>query len=148
VLYRPTLFLRPSGSTGHQLAYYGETGTKRHVCKVKNLILCNFYRKNCYFRRYFVVVDEREIPGDIKQEMLFDKITAERRGIPYYVAAAFDKRTLTETSGRQFLIGDGDVHGGFLNYPLVKGKKYNWAFVTNWDINGQPVFGYYRGGSY
>uniref|UniRef100_A0A915K3H8 Fibronectin type-III domain-containing protein n=1 Tax=Romanomermis culicivorax TaxID=13658 RepID=A0A915K3H8_ROMCU len=98
-----------------------------------------------YVNRYFVIVDERETPGAIDERSLFDKVTAKRRGIPYYIAAALDRRTLYQHDGQTFIIGDGQVHGGYLNYPLVKGKKYNWAFMTSWDIEGKPLYGFYRG---
>uniref|UniRef100_A0A1I7XS60 Fibronectin type-III domain-containing protein n=1 Tax=Heterorhabditis bacteriophora TaxID=37862 RepID=A0A1I7XS60_HETBA len=43
-------------------------------------------------------------------------------------------------------IGDGSVIGGYLNYPLVKGKKYNYEVYTVWNISGAPVYGRLRGG--
>ncbi|KRY42983.1 Phosphatidylinositol phosphatase PTPRQ, partial [Trichinella spiralis] len=95
-----------------------------------------------YVQRYFVVVDERDPSGPINETMLTDKLTARKMGIPYYVAGSFDRNTLT--AEREFVIGNGEVHGGYLNYPLIKGKKYNWAFVTMWMVDGKPVVGMYR----
>ncbi|CDW52276.1 protein sidekick [Trichuris trichiura] len=95
-----------------------------------------------YVQRYFVVVDEREQGGFINESLLTDKLTARRRGLPYYATASFDRHTLT--AEKEFVIGNGEVHGGYLNYPLVKGKKYNWAFLTIWMVDGKPVIGMYR----
>jgi hypothetical protein len=74
--------------------------------------------------RYYVVVDERDPPGDTNWTLLTDKVTAHRLRIPYYVAGSFSTETLvTPTHVR---IGDGQVIGGYLNYPLQKGKTYNY----------------------
>lgn len=45
----------------------------------------------------------------------------------------------------QVRIGDGTVIGGYLNYPLVKGKKYNYEVYTVWNVTGVPVVGRSRG---
>lgn len=91
------------------------------------------------------MVDERDPPGPIDETQIFDKVTAKRKGLPYYITGALDRRTLNNPDGENFPIGDGRVVGGFLNYPLQKGKKYNWAFLTVWDVDGKPVIGFYRG---
>lgn len=57
--------------------------------------------------RYWVIVDRRETPGPINETELTDKVTADKLGIPYYVAGSFDRHTLK--SERQFPIGDGEV---------------------------------------
>lgn len=101
------------------------------------------YRK-VHFRRYYVVVDEREPPGDTNWTQLTDKVTASRLKIPYYVAGSFSTETLTEPT--TFPIGDGTVVGGYLNYPLTKGKTYNYEIYTKWMMHGnQPVISRLRG---
>uniref|UniRef100_A0A914BWZ1 Fibronectin type-III domain-containing protein n=1 Tax=Acrobeloides nanus TaxID=290746 RepID=A0A914BWZ1_9BILA len=88
--------------------------------------------------RYYVVVDERDPPGDTNWTKLTDKVTANRLQIPYYVAASFNTETLTNKTTVH--LGDGTVIGGYLNYPLIKGKKYNYEIYTKWMLNeGQPV---------
>ncbi|CAD5222389.1 unnamed protein product [Bursaphelenchus xylophilus] len=88
--------------------------------------------------RYYVVVDQREPAGDTNWTMLTDKVTADRLKIPYYVAASFSTETLTAPTTVK--IGDGKVYGGYINYPLVKGKTYNYEIYTKWSMNdGQPV---------
>ncbi|ETN71312.1 fibronectin type III domain protein [Necator americanus] len=89
--------------------------------------------------RYYVVVDERDPPGESNWTELTDKVTANKLKIPYYVAASYDINTLTEP--RKVRIGDGTVIGGYLNYPLVKGKKYNYEVYTVWNVTGVPVVG-------
>lgn len=79
-------------------------------------------------------MDERDPPGEINETLLFDKVTAKSRNLPYYISGAFDKYTLTDEM--EFPIGDGKVYGGYINYPLTKGKKYNWAFATIWMVDG------------
>ncbi|VDL76883.1 unnamed protein product [Nippostrongylus brasiliensis] len=90
-------------------------------------------------RRYYVVVDERDPPGESNWTELTDKVTANKLKIPYYVAASYDINTLTEP--KKVRIGDGTVIGGYLNYPLVKGKKYNYEVYTVWNVTGVPVVG-------
>ncbi|TKR65207.1 hypothetical protein L596_025641 [Steinernema carpocapsae] len=94
--------------------------------------------------RYYVVVDEREPAGDTNWTYLTDKVTAHRHQIPYYVAASFSTETLTEP--KKIRLGDGTVIGGYLNYPLEKGKKYNYEIYTVWSVNGAPVVGRLREG--
>uniref|UniRef100_A0A158P9A7 Fibronectin type III domain protein n=1 Tax=Angiostrongylus cantonensis TaxID=6313 RepID=A0A158P9A7_ANGCA len=96
--------------------------------------------------RYYVVVDDRDPPGDTNWTELTDKVTANKLKIPYYVAASFDINTLTEP--RKVRIGDGTVIGGYLNYPLVKGKKYNYEVYTVWNVTGNPVVGRSRASPY
>uniref|UniRef100_A0A915Q6K3 Fibronectin type-III domain-containing protein n=1 Tax=Setaria digitata TaxID=48799 RepID=A0A915Q6K3_9BILA len=87
--------------------------------------------------RYYVVVDEREPAGSTNWTELTDKVTANRMKIPYYVAASFNADTLP--GPRKVRIGDGTVLGGYLNYPLVKGKKYNYEIYSVWELNGKPA---------
>uniref|UniRef100_A0A914E274 Fibronectin type-III domain-containing protein n=1 Tax=Acrobeloides nanus TaxID=290746 RepID=A0A914E274_9BILA len=94
--------------------------------------------------RYYVVVDKRDPPGDANWTELTDKITASKLNIQHYVAASFNMETLTKTS--KVKLGDGTVIGGYLNYPLVKDKKYNYEIYTKWMLNeGQPVIARLRG---
>ncbi|CAJ0941669.1 unnamed protein product, partial [Mesorhabditis belari] len=92
--------------------------------------------------RYYVVVDERDPPGDTNWTELTDKVTAHRKKLPYYVAASFNLETLPEP--RKVRLGDGTVIGGYLNYPLTKGKKYNYEIYTLWNITGAPLVGRLR----
>jgi hypothetical protein len=78
--------------------------------------------------------------------MLTDKVTAKALKIPYYVGGSFNRDTLPEP--RKFVLGDGKVYGGYLNYPLPVGKPVNWEFVTVWEIDGKPVVGHWRGKVY
>lgn len=95
-------------------------------------------------RRYYVVVDERDPPGDTNWTHLTDKVTANRLKIPYYVAASYNTETLT--SPTNIRIGDGTVIGGYLNYPLVKGKTYNYEIYEKWLLaDNQPVVARIRG---
>ncbi|KIH68491.1 hypothetical protein ANCDUO_01165 [Ancylostoma duodenale] len=50
-----------------------------------------------------------------------------------------------EGDANKVRIGDGTVIGGYLNYPLVKGKKYNYEVYTVWNVTGVPVVGRSRG---
>uniref|UniRef100_A0AC35GLZ5 Uncharacterized protein n=1 Tax=Panagrolaimus sp. PS1159 TaxID=55785 RepID=A0AC35GLZ5_9BILA len=88
--------------------------------------------------RYYVVVDTRDPPGDTNWTELTDKVTANKRKTPYYVAGSYSIKTLTKPM--KVRLGDGTVIGGYLNYPLVKGNKYNYEVNTVWRLNGeQPV---------
>ncbi|MCP9258787.1 hypothetical protein DINM_001788 [Dirofilaria immitis] len=87
--------------------------------------------------RYYVVVDEREPAGSTNWTELTDKITANKMKIPYYVAASFNADTLP--GPRKVRIGDGSVIGGYLNYPLIKGKKYNYEIYSVWELDGKPA---------
>ncbi|GMS87185.1 hypothetical protein PENTCL1PPCAC_9360, partial [Pristionchus entomophagus] len=90
-------------------------------------------------QRYYVMVDEREVAGESNWTLLTDKVTAHKLGIPYYVAASYNAETLPEAT--KVKIGDGQVIGGYLNYPLTKDKKHNYAVYTLWNITGDPVVG-------
>lgn len=73
-----------------------------------------------------------------------DKVTANRKGIPYYVSASFNTETMM--SPTKIKLGDGTVIGGYLNYPLVKGKTYNYEIYTKWMLHdNQPVIASLRG---
>ncbi|CAG9530835.1 unnamed protein product [Cercopithifilaria johnstoni] len=87
--------------------------------------------------RYYVVVDEREPAGSTNWTELTDKVTANKMNIPYYVAASYNADTLSEPG--KVSIGDGSVIGGYLNYPLVKGKKYNYEIYSVWELDGKPA---------
>lgn len=97
-----------------------------------------------HFSRYYVVVDERDPPSDTNWTQLTDKVTAKRLGIPYYVAASYSVETLTEPTTVR--LGNGSVIGGYLNYPLEKGKAYNYEIYTKWMLSdNQPVIARLRG---
>lgn len=84
------------------------------------------------------MVDEQDPAGDTNFTQLTDKVTANRRKIPYYVAGSYNRETLTEPI--TIKLGEGKVIGGYLNYPLIKGKTYNYEVYTHWNMsNGQPV---------
>ncbi|RCN43891.1 hypothetical protein ANCCAN_10092 [Ancylostoma caninum] len=53
--------------------------------------------------RYYVVVDERDPPGESNWTELTDKVTANKLKIPYYVAASYDINTLTEPRKVNFI---------------------------------------------
>lgn len=91
-----------------------------------------------------MVVDERDPPGDTNWTQLTDKVTANRKRIPYYVAGSYNTETLTAPT--RVRIGDGQVIGGYLNYPLVKGKTYNYEIYEKWLLHdNQPVVARIRG---
>jgi hypothetical protein len=37
------------------------------------------------------------------------------------------------------------VIGGYLNYPLEKGRDYTYPFMTTWCVANTPVVGWWRG---
>uniref|UniRef100_A0AC35UE32 Protein-tyrosine-phosphatase n=1 Tax=Rhabditophanes sp. KR3021 TaxID=114890 RepID=A0AC35UE32_9BILA len=77
--------------------------------------------------RYYVVVDERDPPGDTNWTRLTDKVTSNKHKISYYVAASFDSNTLTEST--KVKLGDGSVIGG----------KYRSRKSHEMYTNGQAV---------
>lgn len=83
------------------------------------------------------MVDEREPAGNTNWTELTDKVTATKQKLPYYVAASFTADTLP--APRKVRIGDASVIGGYLNYPLVKGKKYNYEIYSVWELDGKPA---------
>ena len=64
------------------------------------------------------------MPNLISETYPSPQVSAHKLNIPYYVAASYNKETLPEP--QKVKIGDGQVIGGYLNYPLEKGKKYNY----------------------
>uniref|UniRef100_A0A914VX13 Receptor-type tyrosine-protein phosphatase U-like Fn3 domain-containing protein n=1 Tax=Plectus sambesii TaxID=2011161 RepID=A0A914VX13_9BILA len=78
--------------------------------------------------RYFIVVDMRLNPVDFETADLEDKMTATAKNMPYYITAALVPSTVKD--GQTFSIGDGRVHGGYLNYPLKKEDEFTWKLVA------------------
>ncbi|CAI4231341.1 unnamed protein product [Auanema sp. JU1783] len=67
--------------------------------------------------RYLVVVDSRQSDySSIDIAKLADKATADIDNIPYYVAGSISPDDVENNI--PFRLGDGLVHGGYLNYPL------------------------------
>lgn len=66
-------------------------------------------------------------PVDFETEDLEDKMTATAKNMPYYITAALNP--VDVQVGQLFSIGDGRVHGGYLNYPLKMEDEITWKLV-------------------
>ncbi|VDN54747.1 unnamed protein product, partial [Dracunculus medinensis] len=80
--------------------------------------------------KYLVVIDRRvegDIIGAVDISRLSDKVTSDHENIPYYITAALIPEYFNYKI--PFRIGDGQVYGGYLNYPLDKGLNPRWFLI-------------------
>ncbi|KAK8776983.1 hypothetical protein V5799_029672 [Amblyomma americanum] len=87
---------------------------------------------------YLLVVKKaHEVVAPIR---LLNFSSAEDTGLGYYVAARF---TPDEVGSRlRFVVGAGDVVGGFENPPLEAGAPYSFGFVAESNFLGDAIYGY------
>ncbi|KAK8776982.1 hypothetical protein V5799_029673, partial [Amblyomma americanum] len=87
---------------------------------------------------YLLVVKKvHEVEAPIR---LLNFSSAEDTGLGYYVAARF---TPDEIGSRlRFVVGTGDVVGGFENPPLEAGAPYSFGLVAESNFLGDAIYGY------
>lgn len=88
---------------------------------------------------YYVLVARKadNVPMGLR---LLNSTDAEAAGLGYYVTARF---AVNEITGRQhFIVGTGDVVGGFINVPLQTGTLYKFGWVAETRLLGESSFDY------
>ncbi|KAH7935692.1 hypothetical protein HPB52_012350 [Rhipicephalus sanguineus] len=87
---------------------------------------------------YLVVLREGEtIPRPVK---LVNYSTARDMRLGYYVAAHLTPKQLEEAV--DFLVGGGDVIGGFENPPLTDAMAYRFGLLAESNFSGEALYGY------
>ncbi|KAH8035485.1 hypothetical protein HPB51_005767 [Rhipicephalus microplus] len=87
---------------------------------------------------YLVVLREGgTIPRPVK---LVNYSTAQDMRLGYYVAAHLTPEQLNEAL--DFVVGDGDVIGGFKNPPLTDAMPYRFGLLAETNFSGEVLYGY------
>ncbi|KAH6940941.1 hypothetical protein HPB50_010567 [Hyalomma asiaticum] len=88
---------------------------------------------------YYLVVlrDGEAIPRPVK---LVNYSTAQDMRLGYYVAAHLTPDQLVEAL--DFVVGGGDVTGGFENPPLTDATPYRFGLLAESNFSGEVLYGY------
>lgn len=79
--------------------------------------------------RYLVVVDSRQSDfSSIDISKLADKSASDYDNTPYYISASLSPEQVQKNI--DFRLGDGMIHGGYLNYPLKESRSDpRWTLI-------------------
>ncbi|KJH52165.1 fibronectin type III domain protein [Dictyocaulus viviparus] len=79
--------------------------------------------------RYLVVVDNRQSDfSSLDITKLTDRAASDYDNTPYYITASLSPEQVQQNI--DFRLGDGMIHGGYLNYPLKESKSDpRWTLV-------------------
>ncbi|CAG0888523.1 unnamed protein product [Darwinula stevensoni] len=91
---------------------------------------------------YQVIAIDESSPVVFNPKMLTDWSHANSEGIPYYIAAEIPPEDLP----MKFVVGDGNIVGGYHNHPLPTGKDFHVILGVVSRLNGETKSSYARPG--
>uniref|UniRef100_A0A0M3K245 Fibronectin type-III domain-containing protein n=1 Tax=Anisakis simplex TaxID=6269 RepID=A0A0M3K245_ANISI len=126
--------------------FFVENIGKRDFMREIDLGSADSYDKNAWLveylqldlsinQRIYCEFREDNLLSAIDISRLNDKATSDYEQMPYYITAGLTPKQVDDKI--QFKIGDGQVYGGYLNYPLERDANPKWYLIPMSDSENE-----------